>query len=376
MPFLRVRRGRGGTRAARLVLVTASIAFIAAGLVLAGQAAWFLHSSSVHGAALVQRERRAIGVSRRVAPTCQSPGPGHLGRAATGTPRGLLEIPALGLVAPVLQGTGDAVLNDAVGHVPASTWPGQPGTSVLSAHDVTWFSAIDRLRPGDEIRYVVPCHVFIYRVTSHRIVHAGSPVYNTSAGRIVLETCYPLDALYLANSRYLVYADLVGTAETSLIPASRAGPAPLTVPAPRALAAEGLSLQQNGAPLGVLGVAGSPSPVWRQTNAPLRAEASALTAYFVIVRSAEQGERNWWAALAPSVPVSAAAGLWDGGITGYVTPLNIMLRVRGSRLLAATLTAVVSSAGSWRPGIFRLVVTETVTRGELVVNSFTARPAG
>ncbi len=119
MPFIRVRRERGGTRVARLVLVTASIAFIAAGLVLAGQTAWFLHSSSVHGAALVQRERRAIGVSRRVAPTCQSPGPGHLARAATGTPRGLLEISALGLVAPVLQGTGDAVLNDAVALAPS-----------------------------------------------------------------------------------------------------------------------------------------------------------------------------------------------------------------------------------------------------------------
>ncbi len=374
MPFIRIRRERGERQAARLALVTVSIALIGAGLVLAGQMAWFLLSSSVHGAALVQRERRAISVSRHVAQGCQSPAPGHRARAAEGMPRGLLEIPVLGLVAPVLQGTGDAVLNDAVGHVAASAWPGQPGTSVLAAHDVTWFSGIGRLRPGDEIRYVVPCHVFTYQVTFHRIVHAGYPVYSTTTGRIVLDTCYPLDALYATGSRYLVYAGIVRAPAAPPMPASPAGPAPLTVPAPRALAAEGLSLQQNGAPLGVLSLAGSPSPGWRQSNAPLQAEAAALEAYFGIVRSAGRGERNWWADLAPSVPVPG--GLWDGEITAYHTPLSVMLRVRRDRVLGATLTATVSSAGSWQPGIYSLTVTETVTRGELLVSSFTARSAG
>jgi len=375
MPFIRVRYERG-RQAARPVLVAVSVALIGAGLMLAGQVAWFLHSSSVHGAALVQRERRAISVSRQATRACQSPGPGHRARAAEGTPRGLLEIPVLGLVAPVLQGTGETVLNDAVGHVPASAWPGQPGTSVLSAHDVTWFSGIGRLRPGDEIRYVMPCHAFSYRVTSHQIVSAGYPVYSTTAGRIVLDTCYPQDALYLTSRRYLVYAGIVRTPVAPLMPASPAGPVPLTVPAPKALAAEGLSLQQNEAPLGVLGLAGSPSPAWRQSNAPLRAEAAALTAYFGIVRSAGQGQRTWWADLAPSVPVAAAAGFWDGEITGYRTPLDVMLRVRGDRVLGATLTATVSSAGSRAPGIYSLAVTETVTRGELLVSGFTARPAG
>jgi sortase A len=221
----------------------------------------------------------------------------------------------------------------------------------------------------------VPCRTFVYRVTAHRIVYAGYPVYSTP-GRIVLETCYPLDALYLTGSRYLVYADLIGTSPTSPVPAPPAIPAPLTVPAPKALAEQGLSLRQNEAPLGVLGLAGSPSPGWRQTSAPLQAEASALTAYFAIIRSAGQGERSWWADLAPSVPVSAAADLWDGEITAYDTPLDIRLRLRGDRVLGATLTAVVSTAGSWQPGIYRLTVTETVRGTELLVSRFTMHPAG
>jgi sortase A len=373
MRFRGMLRERRGRRVVPLVLVAVSIACIGAGLLLAGHIAWFVRSSSVHGAALVQRERRAISVSGPAAPTCQSLGQ-YGAAAASGEPQGLLEIPVLGLTAPVLQGTGDPVLAEAVGHVPASAWPGQPGTSVLSAHDVTWFSGIGQLRPGDKLRYVMPCRTFTYRVMSHRVVAAGSPVYNTATARIVLDTCYPLNALYLTGSRYLVYADLIETSPTSAIPAPAASPSPLIVPAPKALVAEGLGLEQNEAPLGVLSFAGSPSSTWRQSSTPLQAEASVLTAYFGIVRSAEQANPGWWADLAPSLRESAAAGLWGGQITGYDTSLDITLRVRGTRVLGATLSAGVSTAGSRQPGTYSLAVTETVSGHELLVSSFTMHP--
>ena len=318
----------------------------------------------------------------------QPAGPGHgpsSPRATTqdrsttpdrsGTPRGLLEAPSLGLVAPVREGASDAVLDDAVGHIPASPWPGHPGTSVFSAHDVTWFSRIDGLVPGDEIRYVTPCRTYTYRVTSHRVVPAGYPVYNTAIPSMVLDTCYPLDALYLTNARYLVYATLAVTSPTSLLPPPRASPVPLTVPAPRALAAQGLGLEQNEVPLGRLRLAGAPSPTWRETNAPLQAEAAALTAYFGVIRSAEQGKRIWWEALAPSVPQRSATGLWEGEITGYDTRLDVTLRVQGDRTLGATLTAEVTTAGSGQPGTYDITVTETVTAtGRLLVSRFTMRP--
>jgi sortase A len=373
MPFKGMLRERRGRRVVRLALVAVSVACIGAGLLLAGHMAWFVRSSSVHGAALVQRERRAISVSGPAAPSCQSLSQ-YGAPAAGGEPQGLLEIPVLGLTAPVLQGTGDPVLAEAVGHVPASVWPGEPGTSVLAAHDVTWFSGIGQLRPGDELRYVIPCRTFTYRVTSHRVVAAGYPVYNTVTARIVLDTCYPLNALYLTGSRYLVYADLIETSPTAAIPAPPATPSPLIVPAPKALVAEGLGLEQNEAPLGVLSLAGSPSASWRQTSAPLQAEASVLTAYFGIVRSAEQANRNWWADLAPSLRGPATAGLWGGQITGYDTPLDITLRMQDSRVLGATLTAEVSTAGSRQPGTYSLAVTETVSGRELLVSSFTMHP--
>jgi len=377
------------------MVVAASIACIVAGVVIVAQLGWFLRDSSVHGTVLIHRARGAIAAAAANRAACLGPvghaaaagGPDHgppsprttQDRSTTpdrsGTPRGLLQAPSLGLVAPVREGASDAVLNDAVGHIPASAWPGHPGTSVFSAHDVTWFSRIDGLMPGDEIRYVTPCRTYTYRVASHRVVPAGYAVYNTAIPSMVLDTCYPLDALYPTNARYLVYATLAVTSPTTLLPPPRASPVPLTVPAPRALAAQGLGLEQNEVPLGTLRLAGAPSPTWRETNAPLQTEAAALTEYFAVIRSAEQGKRIWWEDLAPSVPQPSATGLWEGEITGYDTRLDVTLRVQGDRTLSATLTAAVTTAGSEQPGTYDVTVIETATAtGRLLVSKFTMRP--
>ena len=282
----------------------------------------------------------------------------------------------LGLVAPVEEGTSDSVLNDAVGHVPASTWPGHLGTAVFAAHDVTWFSRIDQLSRDDEIRYVTPCRTYVYRVTSHEVVAAGSTIYSPVVPGIVLDTCYPLDALYPTSRRYLVYANLAVTMPTYPSSPLWPGSPRLTVPAAKGLAAEGLDLRTNDGPLGVLRFTGSPSPTWRQTNGPLRAEAAALAAYFGVIRSASQERRSWWAELAPSVPRAAAAGLWGGEITGYDGRLDVTLSVQGDRTLGAMLTAVVTTGASAQPGTYELTVSETVSgRGELLVSGFTLRPA-
>ena len=175
-------------RRARPVILVASIACIAAGIAIAAQIGWFLHTSSVHGAALIRHVHRAIAAANRAA--CQgrvgraggssAASPAHRRPAADTTadrstgPQGLLVAPALGLVAPVEEGTSDSVLNNAVGHVPASAWPGHLGTAVFTAHNVTWFSRINHLAREDEIRYVTPCRTYIYRVTSHQVVAAGS----------------------------------------------------------------------------------------------------------------------------------------------------------------------------------------------------------
>lgn len=368
------RRHRRYRPSVRAVLAGASVLSICAGVALAVQIGAFLFHSSTAGHALVNTERRAIAAAGGNASACQLPlGARVAGGAGGQAPHGLLEAPELSMVAPVLQGTGDSVLADAVGHDPASVWPGQSGTSVLSAHDVTWFSRIARLKPGNEIRYVTPCRTYIYKVTSHAIVAAGSPVYSTSAARLVLDTCYPLDALYVTASRYLVYASLAGSAPThptAGVPGSWPVPA---VPAPAHLAAQGLGLAQNEAPLGTLRLTGSPSRAWTQSSTPLRFEAAALAEYFGLARSAAQDEHGWWTALAPSLPVSAAGPLWGGQIAGYGSRLAVTLRVDGTRPVGATLAATVTVAGP-ASGTYDLTVSESVSGGKLLVTRLRVSP--
>lgn len=353
----------------RTVIAGISVAFLLAAAGLVAHIGWFLGGSAAHGSALIHQARRAIAAAT---PADCGHRHGSTGRAK---PRGLLEAPGLGLVAPVEQGTSNAVLDDAVGHVRASGWPGHPGTSVFSAHDVTWFSRIDHLRTGDEVRYITSCRTYIYLVTAHRVVAAGSPVYTSPVRRIVLDTCYPLNALYPTNSRYLVYATLTRTVRSAATPRLPDSSQLLAVPAPAALAAEGLALSQNEGPVGILRLTGTPSAAWQQSNGPLDAESAALAAYFGVIRSAGQDERGWWQHLAPGVARRAAAGLWGGEIAGYNGHLNVTLRVHGDRVTGARMGAVVTTDGSARPGTYHLTVTETVTgRGKVLVTGFRMRP--
>jgi sortase A len=362
------RRKSGIGRPIRPVIAAFSVVSIVAGVAVAAQIGWFLFRSSEHGAALIRKERGSIAAGSDAGAACHVlPGTGQ-----DGGPQGLLEIPALGLVAPVLQGTSDAVLADAVGHDPASAWPGRPGTAVLSAHDVTWFSSIGGLRQGDVVRYVTPCRTYIYQVTAHDIVAAGSPVYTTAAARIVLDTCYPFNALYLTSTRYLVYASLAEAIPTDPVPAAAPAPPVPAVPVPLPLARQGLGLDENDTPLGTLTLAGTPSPAWRQSSAPFDDETAALTAYFGVIRSAEQARRSWWADLAPSVPAAAAGPLWNGALSGYDTPAEITLRVNGDAMGGASVSAVVTAGPA---GPYHLTVDETVRGGDLLVTAVAMRPA-
>ena len=371
------------------LLAGAGILAICAGIGIVAQIGAFYHHSSAAGRSLVSQERREIARAAASPGACQAPlgaagGAGAwsaaLGSAADGSggqrSLGLLEASALGMVAPVLQGTGDSVLSDAVGHDPASPWPGQPGTTVLSAHDVTWFSRIAQLKPGDEIRYVTPCRTYAYKVTSHAVVTAGSPVYGSKTARLVLDTCYPFDALFITSTRYLVYADLISSAPTHAMAARPGRWPPPAVPAPARLAAQGLDLAHNPAPLGTLRLTGSPSRVWRQSSAPLQFEAAALAEYFGIIRSAAQQERAWWADLAPSLRVSAAGPLWGGQLKSYDSKLLTTLHVTGARPVKAMLTAWVTVTGPDGPGSYKLTVTETVRAGAVLVTRVRLTSAG
>jgi sortase A len=133
----------------------------------------------------------------------------YLVNPVPGSVIGTLEIPRIHLREAVLEGTTGAILEKAPGHLRNSVLPGEIGTDIIAAHNVTTFHHLDALKTGDWILVNTSAGMFQFQVTKFQVVKVGDPVPNTRYPSLVLETCYPLNAWYLTNQRFLVYAVLV-----------------------------------------------------------------------------------------------------------------------------------------------------------------------
>jgi len=350
------------------------IAAVLAGLAIAADVGWFFYHSQQTGDSLLSAENAAIAAAGRISrfdpvvPTAVCPPFINGGSQA----QGVISASEIGMAAPVLAGDGDSQINVAVGHADGSSWPGQPGTTLFAAHDVTYFSHINQLAVHSEIDFVTPCQTFTYQVTGHQVVQKGSPVYSPSTeSLLVLETCYPTNALFLTDQRYLVTAQLVSVRlNDKALPAVASPPEP-NLPIPAALSAEGLTLATNDLPLGTLSLAGTPSTSWEQTMAPYDSEGDVLSEYFGALRSAEQGQGAWWVAMSPTVPISATDPLRGATITEYTARVNPSLSVAGNVLTGAELDSVVRVSGGTAPGLYNLQVSFNVAFGQLFVSQWT-----
>jgi sortase A len=358
------RRSRWGYR----VLISLGILLVAAAVTWQVEATlWTTHSERV-GRALIAKVQKARHHAAE-APTCTAVSP------STG-PQGLLVIPAIGLTAPVEQGTDDAELSVAVGHVPTSVWPGVAGNTVLEAHDVSYFVNIDKLNPGDTISYETPCATYVYTVQSHQVVAQGATVYNTPTPTMSLLTCWPTDALWFTPSRYMVTASEVqtipNTSANSIGSVSAAATAP-AVPAPAPLAAQGLTLATNSVLMGTMTVAGQPDPTWVEGPGPLAVEDSAVESFIAGVKTLEQKQPAWWEAIAPHVPVpspmvGADVTAWDGS-------LDVTVTASGTTATGVQLADTAIVAGGPAPGRYTVNVTQAVTGGQLLITGWTLQRA-
>lgn len=282
---------------------------------------------------------------------------------------GILQIPGIHLVAPVVQGDGDAQLADAVGHVPASSLPGTGVTSVLAAHDVTWFHNLTSLHAGDTLSYISACHSLQYQITSMRVVQAGYEIHNRP-NRLALVTCWPLDALFYTNQRYLVEATLVGGAATATDPAltqhfsaPASGIPPVLAPVS--------TLDANPTLLGTLTVTGSPSARWTQSPTPLDTVASSQAMFFAAMRAARDHTAAQWASWFPGATWPGIAGVY----VTPVSPLDTTLTVQGGQVSKAVVQMQVRISGAPNATVYNMAATEVVSNGHFVLASFTLQPS-
>jgi sortase A len=116
-----------------------------------------------------------------------------------------IEIPALKVDAPVVQGDGWEQLKKGVAQHIGSANPGENGNVVLSAHNDVYgelFRHLDRLQPGDVVRIHTTRREYEYVVDRTQIVEPTAVEVMASAGSptVTLISCYP----YLVDSQRIV----------------------------------------------------------------------------------------------------------------------------------------------------------------------------
>ncbi len=116
-----------------------------------------------------------------------------------------IQIPAISVDAPVIQGDGWEQLKKGVGQHAGSPNPGENGNLVLSAHNDVFgeiFRDLDKLKTGDTIILFTNLRTYTYVINQNRIVLPGQVevMSSTSDSVVTLISCYP----YMVDNRRIV----------------------------------------------------------------------------------------------------------------------------------------------------------------------------
>jgi sortase A len=127
---------------------------------------------------------------------------------AAGDTVGRIEIPRLGVSAIIKAGTDARTLQLAVGHIPGTAFPGEPGNIGLAAHRDTFFRRLRDIQSDDEIRLTTPDGSYTYRVSRTDIVEPEDVwvLDPTDHPALTLVTCYPFNYVGSAPKRFIVRA--------------------------------------------------------------------------------------------------------------------------------------------------------------------------
>ncbi len=128
---------------------------------------------------------------------------------------GRIEIPRVGVSAPILEGVDDRTIRRAVGHFPETPLPPDAGNVALAAHRTTLFYGLRHIRIGDTITLTTPKGAFRYTVERTWVVDpADVSVLDASTDKILtLVTCYPFDYEGSAPKRFIVRAQAIPVAQ-------------------------------------------------------------------------------------------------------------------------------------------------------------------
>jgi sortase A len=125
-----------------------------------------------------------------------------------------LDAASVGLTATVLEGTDDATLRRAAGHIEGTAFPGDGadlGNVGIAGHRDTIFRPVRQLKLGDRLLLTTADRVFEYRISETKVVNPSDVYVLDPTGRsmLTLVTCFPFNFIGNAPQRFIVHAELV-----------------------------------------------------------------------------------------------------------------------------------------------------------------------
>jgi sortase A len=131
------------------------------------------------------------------------------GVSAMGGLVGRMEIPRLGVSVAIAEGTGEAILRRAAGHIEGTKFPGRPGNVGIAGHRDTLFFPLRNIREDDVIVLTTLQGEYRYHVVSTKIVDPTDVAVLKSDGReiLTLVTCHPFYFIGPAPNRFIVRAE-------------------------------------------------------------------------------------------------------------------------------------------------------------------------
>jgi len=141
-------------------------------------------------------------------PTSRAPAPLPIPNGAL---IGRLAIPRLNMRAVVREGAGQDTLDVALGHIPGTAMPGQPGNAGIAGHRDTLFRGLRKIQKDDVIEFQTPAGNYTYMVESTEIVKPKDVgvLEASQHPEMTLVTCYPFYYVGAAPNRFIVKARLV-----------------------------------------------------------------------------------------------------------------------------------------------------------------------
>ena len=128
---------------------------------------------------------------------------------------GIIEIPSIDIRYPVMEGTGSAVLNAGIGHIPETAEIGESGNCVLCGHNGsrygTFFTLLNQISIGDVVTIIdKKGQAHIYEVTETEVVNPyDNSIKTQGEGKeLTLFTCSQKGTMrFVVKCRYKEAAD-------------------------------------------------------------------------------------------------------------------------------------------------------------------------